>query len=258
MTKRFDFADSSLELDLCGELFMLDISERTAAVCEGIKRDAREKLSALKSGNGKDVGTDELCRFLADSIDRILGSGAAARVFGSRRMTMLDLTDLICFILSEIRGVLAERARRYRLAEHTDGAETENSAKGAEPAADMKTADTADISAADAENVTDSGIADIAKNTAAAEPKTAADRESADTEHGGEAAKAVKIADTAEDRESADTEHGGEVAETMKNVTDTAKNTASETSADMKIADTAAAEPANLTKGAADAVQAVK
>ncbi len=225
MTKRFDFADSSLELDLCGELFMLDISERTAAVCEGIKRDAREKLSALKSGNGKDVGTDELCRFLADSIDRILGSGAAARVFGSRRMTMLDLTDLICFILSEIRGVLAERARRYRLAEHTDGAETENSAKGAEPAA--------------------------------AEPKTAADRESADTEHGGEAAKTVKIADTAADRESAEISADaavGEAAETMKNVSDTA----SETSADMKTADTAAAEPANLTKGAADAVQAVK
>ena len=170
MTKRFDFADSSLELDLCGELFMLDISERTAAVCEGIKRDAREKLSALKSGNGKDVGTDELCRFLADSIDRILGS-----VFGSRRMTMLDLTDLICFILSEIRGVLAERARRYRLAEHTDGAETESSAKGAEPAADGETAD---------------------------------------TEHGAESAADMKIADTAEDRESADMEHVCKTADT--------------------------------------------
>lgn len=125
--KKFEFANSSLDLDLCGHLFSVEVDEATMEKCEKIRRGANVKLSVLKKCE-TDVKTDDVCAFLADGIDLLLGGGAAAEIFGSRRMALLDLTDLLTFILSEIRGVIAEKTKKYA---HAAAENAESGAKNA-------------------------------------------------------------------------------------------------------------------------------
>ena len=116
--EKFEFANNILELDLCGKPFSIEVDEETIKKCEKIRCDASAKLTALKCG-GEDAKTADICGFLASGIDELLGGGAAAEIFGTRRMALLDLTDLLSFILEKIRGVIAQRTKHY--APHRSG-----------------------------------------------------------------------------------------------------------------------------------------
>lgn len=58
--------------------------------------------TSVNAANAEYAELDEVCRFLADSIDKILGSGAAAKIFGEQTVTIMRLTDLLGYIIDEI------------------------------------------------------------------------------------------------------------------------------------------------------------
>ena len=99
--RHFEFKDSMLGLNLSGKKFNICVNEKLFVLCGKIRREAAERLEVLYGGGAgaEDAG---VCDFLENSIDDILGGGAAAEIFGAREMTVIPLTDLLVYIVDEI------------------------------------------------------------------------------------------------------------------------------------------------------------
>lgn len=105
MTEEFKFREPWLKLDLCGIEFKVELCSETAKICGEILEEAKLRLRRLKSGAaGNDVSESGICQFLKESIDKLLGIGAADKVFSGRRQELCDLADLMCFVVSKIRN----------------------------------------------------------------------------------------------------------------------------------------------------------
>lgn len=101
--RRFEFKDSTLGLNLSGKRFNVRVNEKLFVLCGKIRREAAERLEVLYGGGaGAEDAVSGVCDFLENSIDDILGGGAAAEIFGAREMTVIPLTDLLVYIVDEI------------------------------------------------------------------------------------------------------------------------------------------------------------
>ena len=101
--RHFEFKDSMLGLNLSGKKFNICVNEKLFVLCGNIRREAAERLEVLYGGGaGAEDAVSGVCDFLENSIDDILGGGAAAEIFGAREMTVIPLTDLLVYIVDEI------------------------------------------------------------------------------------------------------------------------------------------------------------
>lgn len=101
--RHFEFKDSMLGLNLSGKKFNICVNEKLFVLCGKIRREAAERLEVLYGGGaGAEDAVSGVCDFLENSIDDILGGGAAAEIFGAREMTVIPLTDLLVYIVDEI------------------------------------------------------------------------------------------------------------------------------------------------------------
>lgn len=101
--RHFEFKDSMLGLNLSGKKFNICVNEKLFVLCGKIRREAAERLEVLYGGGaGTEDAVSGVCDFLENSIDDILGGGAAAEIFGAREMTVIPLTDLLVYIVDEI------------------------------------------------------------------------------------------------------------------------------------------------------------
>ncbi len=104
MTEEFSLRPPRLEVCICGAEFCIELCQRTAEICGEILEEAKAKLASLKSKDGeKRVRESDICSFLKVSIDRLLGEGSVDKIFGKRRQELLDLSDVMCFVVSKIR-----------------------------------------------------------------------------------------------------------------------------------------------------------
>ena len=111
MTEEFSLRTPRLEVCICGVEFCIELCQRTADICGEILEEAKAKLARLKSKDGeKRVSEADICNFLKASIDKLLGEGSVDKIFGKRRQELLDLSDVMCFVVSKIRdGFESER-----------------------------------------------------------------------------------------------------------------------------------------------------
>lgn len=101
--RHFEFKDSMLGLNLSGKKFNICVNEKLFVLCGKIRREATKRLEVLYGGGaGAEDAVSGVCDFLENSIDDILGGGAAAEIFGAREMTVIPLTDLLVYIVDEI------------------------------------------------------------------------------------------------------------------------------------------------------------
>ena len=101
--RHFEFKDSMLGLNLSGKKFNICVNEKLFVLCGKIRREAAKRLEVLYGGGaGAEDAVSGVCDFLENSIDDILGGGAAAEIFGAREMTVIPLTDLLVYIVDEI------------------------------------------------------------------------------------------------------------------------------------------------------------
>lgn len=100
MADKFEFRDGLVKpLDIAGQSFDVTTGDVVAL-------QAGQALSEkLKSIDLKDVGTDTymcLCDEIMQAVDDILGEGACKRVLAGRRVNIIDLVDLLVFVLREV------------------------------------------------------------------------------------------------------------------------------------------------------------
>ena len=104
MTEEFSLRAPRLSICICGTDFCIELCQQTADICCEILDEAKDKLERLRRKDDENcVSEADICRFLKKSIDKLLGEGAVDRVFGKRRQDLLDLSDMICYIVSKIR-----------------------------------------------------------------------------------------------------------------------------------------------------------
>ncbi len=110
MSDIFQFKNNTLSLTLCDQSYTLTLDEDTVGICDRIRLDARDFLIRLNDEKSDtDVAISDICNFFETCIDSLLGKGATKNIFGTRPMKLLDLTDLLCFILSRVGEAVAAR-----------------------------------------------------------------------------------------------------------------------------------------------------
>ncbi len=104
MTEEFSLREPRLSMRICGMDFCIELCQKTADICCEILDEAKANLERLRSKDVEGaVSEADICSFLKKSIDKLLGEGSVDRVFGKRRQELLDLSDMICYIVSKIR-----------------------------------------------------------------------------------------------------------------------------------------------------------
>lgn len=104
MTKRFDFRDNSLKIDIAGEVFELDSANpKFVQRVVDFGNDATAKAEELGKKNDYIEATKELISFCLESIDAILGKGSSKRIFKDREVGLFDALDVTNYIVTEIK-----------------------------------------------------------------------------------------------------------------------------------------------------------
>lgn len=89
--------------------FELGAYQEVLAVCEEIRKEAKTQLERMITGNQEDAEIDKaVCDFLKKSIEKILGPGAVSKIFGDNCCFIPELTEVLCYVISEVGSLFAK------------------------------------------------------------------------------------------------------------------------------------------------------
>ena len=114
MARRFEFRDNTLELDIAGNTFQIDTTApETVQQIQKFAVEAQERATKLAKRDDFSEAMKEVIQFCLDTIDSILGAGAAEKIFAGRKINLYDCIDVINFIIEEIEVDREERFKAY-------------------------------------------------------------------------------------------------------------------------------------------------
>ena len=114
MTRKFEFKNNNLKLDIAGVTFEVD-----ATNVEFVKRvtqfgkDATSKAKELGEEEDYAQAVGKLIGFCVESIDAILGEGAANEIFKDREVGLFDALDVVNYIVSEVKTDRETKFKAY-------------------------------------------------------------------------------------------------------------------------------------------------
>lgn len=97
-TQKFEFIDYNVNLDIAGQSFTMDCSSETGDYLKVVAAELRSLAAALSDG---EKTVDDAVNYGTEVIDHLLGDGAAASIFATRKKRMSDIADL-CMWLTEV------------------------------------------------------------------------------------------------------------------------------------------------------------
>lgn len=104
MVKKFEFKDNDLKLDIAGEKFKIDTTNIKLVERVSSFGKVATKLSKELEGREDYVqALKETIDFCQGSIDSILGKGATKQIFKNREVSLLDLLDVINYIMAQVK-----------------------------------------------------------------------------------------------------------------------------------------------------------
>ena len=111
---KFELKKNSASLDICGKVYEIALTNDVICACDRLKNDATEALPKLKQANSSAEVVEGVYDLLVEGIENIIGKGAVSEIFGDTPITLLDLTDIILYIRSEISAVFQKKTQSYR------------------------------------------------------------------------------------------------------------------------------------------------
>lgn len=114
MTRKFEFKNNNLKLDIAGNLFEIDTMD-TEIVENTMKfgQDAQKKSQQLGKKEDYVEALKEATQFCLDSIDIILGEGASSKIFSGRKVNLFDALDVMNYIVSEVKEDRESKFQAY-------------------------------------------------------------------------------------------------------------------------------------------------
>lgn len=114
MSKKFEFKSNAVDLDICGEKFLIELTADIIGEINDIRTEAAKQLEILSDGNvDATKKIVEACAYLEKEINALLGEDAARRIFKNRRVNLFDLTDVLNFVMSQISAAIAAKTAYY-------------------------------------------------------------------------------------------------------------------------------------------------
>lgn len=113
MVKKFEFRDHSTKLDIAGHIFRVDVTD--TEVLDKIMGFAEEaqKMEFDETEKNYIEQLEDSMQFLQNSIDDILGEGAAKTIFEDRTVSFFDLLDILDYIKTVFINARKEKFAPY-------------------------------------------------------------------------------------------------------------------------------------------------
>ena len=114
MARRFEFRTNTLELDIAGHIFEVDpTNPRLIQEMQTFSVEAQKKAEELSKREDYAKALEEVIQFCLDTIDSILGTGAAEKIFADRKINFFDCLDVIDFVVSEVNEFRQQKFQQY-------------------------------------------------------------------------------------------------------------------------------------------------
>lgn len=118
--RKFEFRDSSAKLDIAGLQFSVELGDGLLiAKAKNIQKKSGEyqaKLDALSDSSDADAVqkiVDEVCLFVCEAVDELLGEGAYESIFDGRAKNMYDHIDLLEFLVGSLMDEMEKFKAQY-------------------------------------------------------------------------------------------------------------------------------------------------
>lgn len=113
MVKKFEFRDHRTKLDIAGEIFYLDVTDKN--LLNRVLEFSKESQELARNVNTDNYVEDleNAMEFMQKSIDNILGEGASKKIFKDRAVSFMDLLDVIKYINEVIIKERTEKLVSY-------------------------------------------------------------------------------------------------------------------------------------------------
>lgn len=113
MSNKFQFRKSQIELDIAGHIFTVDhMDTELVERILSFGKEAEERAATLGSGTTEEAIANLRATivFCTDTIDKVLGEGAAKTIFKGRVVSLFDAMDVLKYVTDEIN---ASRVRQF-------------------------------------------------------------------------------------------------------------------------------------------------
>lgn len=110
---KFEFQNNHVNLDIAGNHFSIPGSVEYAEKIKAWGLAAQRRAKELERYEDESKALCEGIRFMKDSIDAILGAGAAEQIFTGRDDNLYDYVDVLQYISSEFRDFQVRKQSQY-------------------------------------------------------------------------------------------------------------------------------------------------
>lgn len=117
MAKKFEFKKNTLELDIAGEVFNIDMTD--PELIDNAEKSAQdmigwsEKAEKVAGEQGQAKAMEMSIQLCIDAIDGILGDGATKKIFKDRKINFFDCLDILEFLKAEMEQSKTEKLQQY-------------------------------------------------------------------------------------------------------------------------------------------------
>ena len=119
MNNRLELGNPGIEIELQGKVFLIDVEDPDfIEELTKFRKDAVMEAERLKTFSGENYaeGLRQATAFTCSAIDKILGDGAANKIFEGRKVRFSDTLKIIAHIqevASESNSAIAETYKSY-------------------------------------------------------------------------------------------------------------------------------------------------
>lgn len=105
--QEFRFHDHSAAVRIDGQEYRIDLSAETGDFLRGAARRMRELAAEIERGEATSA---EAAAYGVSVIDRLLGHGAAEKIFAGRKKSLSDVGDVLGFLIAAAKELKGARA----------------------------------------------------------------------------------------------------------------------------------------------------
>lgn len=116
MAKRFDFKDNTVELNIAGNIFNVDPTN--ADFVEKAVKVADNSVNMFNKTKSEELTAETIEKMIKEvlnMIDELLGENASNKIFANRTINMLDVIDVLDFIVQETTSTVDSKLSRYTI-----------------------------------------------------------------------------------------------------------------------------------------------
>lgn len=104
---KFEFRSRTIDLDIAGNMFKLDVDSRIGDKMKSYSADAYKLAEEIEKKKKK---TEDALKYCGIVLDELLGTGATDKIFATREMRLEDCLDILYYITDEVNGYHAKNS----------------------------------------------------------------------------------------------------------------------------------------------------